>query len=268
MRSASIVAFVVKLLPQWLSINEGVSSVTEYRERRYRQQIHHKRLVPFKVAVQETDLMILAESDLSELTEEVIYKIRGPLEGYIVRHPEFLQAMTPLPYDKLAPPIVKEMLAAAQICGSGPMAAVAGAIAEQVGLALLRKSGEVVVENGGDCFVKVDSPLQISVFAGQSKLSNTLALKIYPEKTPLGVCTSSGTVGHSQSFGLADAVTVISSSAALADAAATMTCNQVKSEGDIRQAIEFSQKIEGVLGVVVIMGEKIGAWGDVELVSI
>jgi uncharacterized protein len=242
--------------------------VTEYRERRYRQQIHHKRLVPFKVAVQETDLLILAESDLTELTEEIIYKIRGPLEGYIVSHPEFLRTLTPLPYDKLAPPVVKEMLAAAQICGTGPMAAVAGAIAEQVGLALLRESVEVVVENGGDCFVKVDSPLQISIFAGQSKLSNTLALKIYPQKTPLGVCTSSGTVGHSLSLGVADAVTVISASAALADAAATMTCNQVKSESDIRQAIAIAQQIEGVLGVVVIVGEQIGAWGDVELVSI
>ena len=242
--------------------------MTEYRERRYRQQIHHKRLVSFKVAVQETDLMILAESDLTELTEEIIYKVRGPLEGYIASHPEFLRTLTPLPYDKLAPPVVQEMLTAAQICGTGPMAAVAGAIAEQVGLALLRESKEVVVENGGDCFLKVDSPLQISIFAGPSKLSNTVALRIYPEKTPLGVCTSSGTVGHSLSFGLADAVTVLSASAALADAAATMTCNQVKSKNSIRKAIAFVQQIEGVLGVVVIVGEKIGAWGDIELVPI
>jgi len=212
--------------------------------------------------------MILAESDLTKLAEEIIYRVRGPLEGYIARNPEFLRSLTPLPYDKLAPPVVREMLAAAETCGTGPMAAVAGAIAEQVGLALLRKSGEVVVENGGDCFIKVNSAVQISIFAGRSKLSNTLALKIYPEKTPLGVCTSSGTVGHSLSFGVADAVTVISASAALADAAATMTCNRVKSENDIRKAIAFSQKIEGVLGVVVIVGEQIGAWGDVELMPI
>jgi len=242
--------------------------VTEYRERRYRQQIQHKRLVSFNVAVQETDLMILAESDLTKLAEEIIYRVRGPLEGYIARNPEFLRSLTPLPYDKLAPPVVREMLAAAETCGTGPMAAVAGAIAEQVGLALLRKSGEVVVENGGDCFIKVNSAVQISIFAGRSDLSNTLALKIYPEKTPLGVCTSSGTVGHSLSFGVADAVTVISAPAALADAAATMTCNRVKSENDIRKAIAFAQKIEGVLGVVVIVGEQIGAWGDVELMPI
>ena len=91
--------------------------MTEYRERRYRQQIQHQRLVSFKVAVQETDLMILADSDLSELAEEIIYKVRGPLEGYIASHPEFLRTLKPLPYDELAPPLVREMLAAAQMCG-------------------------------------------------------------------------------------------------------------------------------------------------------
>ncbi|MGD8315600.1 MAG: UPF0280 family protein, partial [Syntrophobacterales bacterium] len=164
--------------------------------------------------------------------------------------------------------MVREMLAAGQRCGTGPMAAVAGAIAEQVGLALLSESNEVVVENGGDCFIKMDSPLQVSVFAGQAELSNRVALRIYPEKTPLGVCTSSGTVGHSLSLGRADAVTVLGSSAALADAAATMTCNQVQNAKDIQRSLDFAQQIEGVTGVVIIVGDQIGAWGDVELVSI
>jgi len=242
--------------------------MTEYHERRYRHQFRHNRLVSFEVAVQETDLLIMAETDLAELAKEIIYKVRGPLEGYIAHHPEFVHAMSPLPYDRLAPQVVREMLTAAQSCGAGPMAAVAGAIAEQVGLALLRESNEVVVENGGDCFIKVDSPLQIGIFAGQSTLSDKLALRIYPENTPLGVCTSSGTVGHSLSLGDADAVTVIAPSTALADAVATMTCNQVKSEDDIRKAITFAQQVEGVSGVIVMVGEKIGAWGDVELVSI
>ena len=242
--------------------------MTEYRERRYRRQVHHERLVPFEVAVQETDLLILAESDLTVLAEEVIYRVRGPLEGYIAQHPEFLKAMTPLPQDRFAPPVVREMLTAAQKCGTGPMAAVAGAIAEQVCLALLKESSEVVVENGGDCFLKVDSPLQVSIFAGRSELSESVALKVLPEKTGLGICTSSGTVGHSLSLGSADAVTVIASSAALADAAATMTCNQVKNESDIHRALAIVQGIKEVKGVIIIVGDQIGAWGEVELVSI
>jgi ApbE superfamily uncharacterized protein (UPF0280 family) len=241
--------------------------MSQHRERKYRHQIRHERLVAFEVVVKETDLWILAESNLAALAEEAIYRIRGPLEGYIAQRPEFLHAMAPLPYDQLAPPVVKEMLHAAQNCGTGPMAAVAGAIAAQVGLALLEESSQVVVENGGDCFVKVDTPLQISIFAGQSRLSERLAVKIRPEKTPLGVCTSSGTVGHSLSLGRADAVTVLASSAAVADAAATMICNQVQSEKDIRQALDFAQELESLAGVVIIVGEQMGAWGDVELVS-
>ncbi|UCG13935.1 MAG: UPF0280 family protein [Deltaproteobacteria bacterium] len=240
--------------------------MNEYRERRYRYQVRHDRLVAFEVVVQETDLLILADSNLARLAEEVVYRVRGPLEGYIVQNPDFLYAMTPLSQDQLAPRVVREMLTAASKCGTGPMASVAGAIAEQVGLALLQESNEIVVENGGDCFVKVETPLQIGIFAGRSGLSHRLALRIQPAQTPVGVCTSSGTVGHSLSFGRADAVTIIAPSAALADAAATMTCNQVQNQDDIQRAISFAREIEGVVGVVIIMGDQIGAWGEVELV--
>lgn len=236
-----------------------------YRERRYRHAIGHDRLVSFEVRVQETDLFILAESDLSKLAKESLYRIRGPLEGYISQHPQFLHALTPLPSDPLAPPLVREMLAAARATETGPMAAVAGAIAERLGRLLLEESKEIIVENGGDCFLKVDTPVQIGIFAGRSKLN--LAVRIQPGQTPVGICTSSGTVGHSLSLGHADAVTVIAPSTALADAAATSICNQVKHRGDISRALDFGRQIEGVLGVLVIVGETMGAWGQVELVS-
>jgi ApbE superfamily uncharacterized protein (UPF0280 family) len=131
----------------------------------------------------------------------------------------------------------------------------------------LDQSQEVVVENGGDCYLKVDTELQIGVFAGRSELSDRLALRIKPEQTPLGVCTSSGTVGLSLSLGCADAVTVVARSAALADAAATAMGNQVQQEDDIHKAISLAQEIEGVEGAIVILGDQIGAWGEVELVS-
>ena len=238
----------------------------EYRERRDRHALRHERLVAFEVAVKETDLFILADSCLATLAERAIYEVRGPLEGYIARHPEFLLSLVPLPDDRLAPPIVREMLAAGRTCGVGPMAAVAGAIAEAIGRALLEESREVVVENGGDCYLRVDSPLQMGIFAGPSVLSEKLALRIRPEQTPLGVCTSSGTVGPSLSFGRADAVTVISPSTAVADAAATRIGNQVKNRGDINRALAVAPEIEGVLGAVIIMGDSVGAWGEVELV--
>jgi hypothetical protein len=124
-----------------------------------------------------------------------------------------------------------------------------------------------IVENGGDIFINApDRIVSVGIFAGDSPLSYQVALKINPEESPLGICTSSSTVGHSLSFGKADAVCVKSKSTPLADAAATSICNLVTGEGDIKRALDMSLKITGVLGVVIIVGGKIGAIGDVEFV--
>jgi ApbE superfamily uncharacterized protein (UPF0280 family) len=148
------------------------------------------------------------------------------------------------------------------------MAAVAGAIAEAVGKDLLAHTPEVIVENGGDIFMKILRPRLVGVFAGESPFTGKIALEINPEETPLGVCTSSGTVGHSLSLGAADAVIVLSRSTALADAAATAIGNRVGDADDIDVAIEQAQAIDGLAGVVVIKGDKMGMWGSVKLVSI
>jgi hypothetical protein len=140
-----------------------------------------------------------------------------------------------------------------------------------VGIELLgdpRGTGEVVVENGGDIFIKVLEPITVGIYAGSSPLSLKVGLKIRPCEGYTSVCTSSGTVGHSLSFGKADAVCVVSSSCSLADAVATATGNRVKSKKDISRGIEFAKEIPGVAGVVVILGGELGVWGDVELVSI
>jgi ApbE superfamily uncharacterized protein (UPF0280 family) len=145
------------------------------------------------------------------------------------------------------------------------MAAVAGAIAEAVGRDLAAFTPEVIVENGGDIFLKVSRKTLVGIYAGDSSLSRRIALEIMPRETPLGMCTSSGTVGHSLSLGNADAVIVLSPSTALADAAATALCNMVKAADDITQAIEKAQGIEGLRGLVIIMGDKMGVWGKVRI---
>jgi ApbE superfamily uncharacterized protein (UPF0280 family) len=160
------------------------------------------------------------------------------------------------------------MAQAARIAGVGPMAAVAGAIAEAVGNDLLACTPEVIVENGGDIFMKISRTRLIGVYAGESTFTGKIALEISPEETPLGVCTSSGTVGYSLSFGAADAVIALSRSAALADAAATAIGNRVKTIDDIDVAIEQAQAIDGLVGVVIIKGGKIGMWGNVKLVPL
>ena len=237
-----------------------------YEPRTYRHSIKDTGLVSFTAVVKETDLYIRAHSDLTREALAAINEYRLPLEDYIRRHPLFLHSLEPVEVEPDAPPIVKLMAAAALQANVGPMAAVAGAFAELVGGKLLEHSPEVIVENGGDIFIKTDRKRIIGIYAGDSPLSDKLGIEVEPVKTPQGICTSSGTVGPSLSLGLADAVVVLSRSAALADAAATAIGNRVKSADDITSALEHGQKITGVTGIVIIVGEKLGAWGDVELV--
>jgi ApbE superfamily uncharacterized protein (UPF0280 family) len=234
----------------------------------YRHWIKDDDLVSFEVVVKQTDLYIRSRRNLKDKAIDSVLKHRGPLESYIGRHPLFLTTLDPYQAEAEAPAIVKEMARVSQLTGVGPMAAVAGAIAEAVGRDLLAFSPEVIVENGGDIFLKISKKRLVGVYAGQSSFTRKVALEVMPRETPLGVCTSSGTVGHSLSLGSADALVVLSPSTALADAAATALGNLVKAAGDIPQAIEKAQTIEGLRGVVVIVGDKMGVWGKVKIVPL
>jgi uncharacterized protein len=220
------------------------------------------------VAVKETDLYILAQRVLEQEAREAIINLRQQLEAYISVNPQFQTSLVPLPADPRAPQIVKEMLAASQAAGVGPMAGVAGAMAAFVGAALLAFTPEVVVENGGDIFLQTGTARTIGIFAGASPLSMQVGITVPAERQPLGVCTSSATVGPSLSLGRADAVCVISPSATLADAAATALGNMVQGKGDIQRVLEAGHKIPGVEGVIIIVADALGAWGGYELVKL
>ena len=158
------------------------------------------------------------------------------------------------------------MISKSKICGVGPMASVAGAVAEFVGKDLLPHTSNIIIENGGDIFLRSTREVTVGLFAGESTLSYKLNLLVKKEKTPLGICTSSATVGPSLSFGRADAVTVISKSAVLADAAASAIGNLVFSKNDIKKTLELGIKIDGVYGIVIIIGSEMGAIGEIEFV--
>ena len=253
--------------PAEINPGEGRSLTPVYEPRHYRLWTKEKDLVSFNVVVKETDLFIQAKRNLKRKALEVVSKHRALLEGYIARHPGFATALEPFPVGDDAPYIVSQMAEAAGEVGTGPMAAVAGALAECVGRELLRFSPEVIVENGGDIFLKNVSRRLVGIYTGKPPYSGKIALRIEPEETPAGVCTSSGTVGHSLSFGRADAAIVISPSTALADAAATAIGNLVSEEGDIYQGIEFAKGIEGLRGVAIIKDDRMALWGQIEIVG-
>ena len=239
-----------------------------YQKRKYRNLIDRDHLVSFRVAVKETDLFVHAESSLEEVTRELVLQHRGVIEAYIRTHPEFAETLKPWPITGPVPIIIKDMAMAGERAGVGPMAAVAGTLAQYVGTDLLPHTGEVIVENGGDVFIKTDGPVLISIFAGTSPLSLRVGLRLDYKGKPFAVCTSSGTVGHSLSFGKSDAVSVVSESCVLADAAATAISNRVHSKTDIRSALDFGKNIPGVEGLVIIIDEDIGMWGDLEVVPL
>jgi ApbE superfamily uncharacterized protein (UPF0280 family) len=160
------------------------------------------------------------------------------------------------------------MIEAAAAVGVGPMAAVAGALAATVGRRLTPLSPEVIVENGGDIYLAITGSATVALFAGKSPLSHRVGLSLDPALSPLGVCTSSATVGHSLSFGRADAACVLAPSTALADAAATALGNRIQGPDSIASALEWVASLPDILGAVVVIGEKLGAWGQVELIPL
>jgi len=236
-----------------------------YQFRFYRFWTKNSDLVSYSVSVGETDLLIRSPKKLSSKAEKSVLKYRKLLIEYIGNNPEFMRSMKPVEPRGNPPEIVKDMLAAGRKADVGPMAAVAGAIAERVGNDLLESTGEIIIENGGDIFLKLSRPRKIGIYAGETKFSNKLAIEVEPGQTPMGICTSSATVGHSLSMGKADAVVILSRSAALADAVATAACNRVKKEDDIPLAIEFAKNIPNVTGGVIIIRDRMAAWGDVKL---
>ena len=234
----------------------------KYRRRFYRDWAGHKDLHSAHIVERETDLVILADKPLDQdFAKKRVRLYRRQIENYISKDAKFLTSLKPLEVEINAAAIVKEMSRQAKKAGVGPMATVAGAIASFLGKDLLAGGyKEVIIENGGDVFLVTKKTRNIAIYAGKSKLWKGLVLKIRPQDTPLGICTSSGTIGHSLSFGCADSVVILAKNASLADAAATAICNRVQSKADLEKALDFARSIKGVIGVVVIIKNNLIGW--------
>ncbi|WDV44721.1 UPF0280 family protein [Clostridiaceae bacterium M8S5] len=238
-----------------------------YEERTYRKSLKTSNLVNFTAIIKETDLYISADVDLKKEAMQYIKKYRSQLEMYGNMNKKFIHSLKPIKEDVNAPLIANAMINASNRAGVGPMAGVAGAMAEYVGKDLLKHSNEIIIENGGDLFVASNKKRIISIYAGTSSLSQKIGIEINPNESPIGICTSSGMIGHSLSFGKADAVVVLSKDTILADAVATATCNIIKSEEDITKGIRFVKSIPDIIGVLIVINDKLGIWGDIKFIT-
>lgn len=236
----------------------------------------YRRAVPtqtdwhsFVILYRESDLWIQADKEMREEAQRLLLEARMVIEGYCDKNPRFLITHVPMALDPLAPPLIRAMLEAALAAQVGPMAAVAGAIAQYVGEGLLETGcEEVVVENGGDLYLSAKRPLLVGIHAGSSPLSDKVAILVQPQQMPLGIATSSATVGHSISYGKADASCIVASNSVLADAVATSLGNKINESTSLHEALDWAMGIEGVLGAVVVRGKNMGVKGNITLVPV
>ena len=236
------------------------------------------RITRKRIKIGETDLLLktdLIEHDLPNF----ILKQRFELKKYIRMNPDFLNSFEPVllgeesaihgkaNYNK-TPLIISLMARAGRKAEVGPMAAVAGTIS-QLSMGFMVENGAkyVIADNGGDVALKTDQDVVVGLYAGESSLSGELGFKIKYGKTPMGICTSSGTVGHSISFGRADSVTVFADEASIADALATSIANAALGENDqdaVQNSIERADDIKiHMRGVLVVVGESAGTLGKI-----
>lgn len=246
--------------------------MADYITRSYRDHFRRDHRTYFVAGYKETDLCIGVDKDswqpgMEEFAGQYIRGLRAEMDEWIARHDSYARALVPVAADAGAPEIFREMAAVAEKSGIGPMSAVAGAVAEKTAQALKARFGmrEIIVENGGDIYADICDDLDISVFAGTSPLSEKVGLHIGAAYAPLGICTSSGTVGPSLSFGKADAVMIVCRDVKLADTYATAFANCIRTAEDVQPCVERIRTVPEILAAIAIKEDKMGICGQFEL---
>jgi hypothetical protein len=222
----------------------------------------------------ETNLQI--KCDDARAIDTVIdasLRARSEVERYVLAHPEFRWSLEPVKLEGKHPRVIELMLRAGELAEVGPFAAVAGAISQVAAEAALNAGAKnVLVENGGDITIIGARDFRVGVFAGDAKGSGKIGFLVRAGELPIGICTSSGTVGHSLSFGDADAVVAVAHEASIADAAATSIANEVKGEdikSSIEQGLSRAKCIREIRGCLIARGDCIGTWGELpELIKV
>ncbi|MEF2145480.1 MAG: UPF0280 family protein [Desulfovibrionaceae bacterium] len=223
----------------------------------------------FQAAVEQSDLWIVARGDLRDKALQRLHAVRSELKAYMVLHPEFAASLVPVDVPPSVTGLVRDMAEAGRICGVGPMAAVAGGVAQTVADHLVSDSPDVLVENGGDLFLHSTRERKVALLA-EPESGASLGLRLEAASFPLSICSSSANIGHSLSLGAGDLVTVIADTGVLADAAATALCNVLRSARDLDKVLALARQwtAHGLRGVFAQGGGRIAAWGDVELVAL
>jgi len=244
----------------------------DFEPRTYRAQFNTQRFTGFIVSYLETDLWIGVDplsfhENMKQVALEKIKELRDTFDKYIENEPFFKKSLKPFQPSEIAPEQAKEMALAGEKAGIGPMSTVAAMFAREIGEEILSQFQvkELLIENGGDIYMQLQDELVLSVFAGESILSERVGLVIPANSGKIGVCTSAGTVGPSISYGIADAVVVICKDILLADAFATAFGNKVKSPDHVEKVIKQAENFPDIQSLLIICEDKIGVKGENEM---
>jgi ApbE superfamily uncharacterized protein (UPF0280 family) len=221
----------------------------------------------FRVRRRFKEANVLFQSDKKSAIEEAVRTVSSQmstLDRYIQRNPDFVKTLDPIDAEPSAPHIVKTMVSVAKRVEVGPMAVVAGALADLALEAMLKSKATIaIVEDGGEIAASSQRDFNIGLYAGKKSLFNQVAFKILPSDCPIGVATSSATVSHAISFGQAEAATVFANTAALADGAATAICNAVTGESEeasIQRGLDRAKQLN-IEGTIIHRGDYVGTYG-------
>ena len=237
-----------------------------YEERFYRKSSLSK--FSLEVAFKESDLFISTDTQIDkEKVQSILQKYYNQIEGYTKKNSLFLSSLSPIEEDESSPPIVLDMIQTSYLTGIGPFSSVAGAIAQYVGLEILKEAAEVIIENGGDIFLKINEDKRLGVYLGERTEPKNLTLKISKREDTFGIASSSAYFGHSLNLGRADLVTIIAKDAIIADGFATSLSNRIQKETDADQVIAIAKDSPYIEGILISFEGKLYLWGDIEIIS-
>jgi len=233
----------------------------------YRNRIKYKERYNWRITYKYSDLLVSCNKDVSFRLERLIKEIYDLLESCIKKEPVFEKSLIPLKLKEYYPPIIRRMCREAAIFNVGPMATIAGAVCDYIASGLESYCRRLIIENGGDIFIKSDRDIDIGVYLKNKYFADKIYLRIKAGDTPCGICSSSGMFGHSLSLGRSDLVVVLAKSTISADGAATSIANKINTPGDIDTTITDYKNVKDIMGILVIKDDKLGVWGNIELIG-
>ena len=232
-----------------------------------------RKIRKYHFSEKESDITIISESKKAIIAaKKEFYYHRDILEKYVKEDKEFLTSFVHLKVNS-EHLIINLMADVAYQCEVGPMATVAGALADLM-LEKMKFPKDsnfnpakiALVENGGEIAINSEKSMNIALYAGKNELNLNLGFLVEKKDCPIGIGTSSATIGHAISLGQADAVTIFAKNATLADGAATRIANLVKGsdiEKSIKKALDAVDDIEGVKGAFISRENKVGQTGKI-----